>query len=81
MNTAASTMAGGVLNGVVDNMNNNVRTQLLQGFEKQGATLTAKQAASLATWVSFYFSCDCSCIFSNESSAPFLYNESQTPTF
>nr|WP_227495978.1 ABC transporter permease [Bacillus mycoides] len=49
MNTAASTMAGGVLNGVVDNMNNNVRTQLLEGFEKQGATLTAKQAASLAT--------------------------------
>lgn len=49
MNTAASTMAGQVLNGVVDNMNNNVRNQLLEGFEKQGATLTAKQAASLAT--------------------------------
>jgi YhgE/Pip-like protein len=49
MNTAASTMAGQVLNGVVDNMNNNVRTQLLEGFEKQGATLTVKQAASLAT--------------------------------
>ena len=49
MNTAASTMAGQVLNGIVDNMNNNVRTQLLDGFEKQGATLTAKQAASLAT--------------------------------
>ncbi|TKC15915.1 YhgE/Pip domain-containing protein [Robertmurraya kyonggiensis] len=49
MNTAASTMAGQVLNGIVDNMNNNVRTQLLQGFEKQGATLTTEQAASLAT--------------------------------
>ncbi|MFD4819562.1 YhgE/Pip domain-containing protein [Peribacillus butanolivorans] len=49
MNTAASTMAGQVLNGIVDNMNNNVRKQLLDGFEKQGATLTAKQAASLAT--------------------------------
>ncbi|MBO9129455.1 ABC transporter permease [Bacillus sp. 165] len=49
MNTAASTMAGQVLNGVIDNMNNNVRTQILEGFEKQGATLTAKQAASLAT--------------------------------
>lgn len=48
MNTAASTMAGQVLNGVVDNMNNTVRKQLLDGFEKQGATLTAKQAASLA---------------------------------
>jgi YhgE/Pip-like protein len=49
MNTAASTLAGQILNGLVDNMNNNVRTQLFQGFEKQGATLTAKQAASLAT--------------------------------
>ncbi|RID83506.1 DUF3533 domain-containing protein [Peribacillus asahii] len=49
MNTAASTMAGQVLNGVVDNINNNVRKQLLDGFEKQGATLTTKQAASLAT--------------------------------
>jgi YhgE/Pip-like protein len=49
MNTMASTMAGQLLNGVVDNMNNNVRTQLLAGLEKQGATLTAKQAASLAT--------------------------------
>ncbi|MCT4479845.1 DUF3533 domain-containing protein [Peribacillus frigoritolerans] len=48
MNTAASTMAGQFLNGVVDNMNNTVRKQLLDGFEKQGATLTAKQAASLA---------------------------------
>ncbi|AGK52859.1 YhgE/Pip domain-containing protein [Bacillus sp. 1NLA3E] len=48
MNTAASTMAGQVLNGVVDNMNSTVRKQLLDGFEKQGATLTAKQAASLA---------------------------------
>jgi YhgE/Pip-like protein len=49
MNTAASTMAGQVLNGVIDNMNNNVRTQLFEGFEKQGATLTAEQAASLVT--------------------------------
>ncbi|MBM7651179.1 YhgE/Pip domain-containing protein [Neobacillus cucumis] len=49
MNTAASSVAGQVLNGVVDSMNKNVRTQLFQGFEKQGATLTAKQAASLAT--------------------------------
>ncbi|SMQ77606.1 YhgE/Pip N-terminal domain-containing protein [Bacillus sp. OV166] len=52
MNTAASTMAGQVLNGVVDNMNNKIRTQLLDGFEKQGAPLTAKQAASLATPIS-----------------------------
>ncbi|NHC43513.1 DUF3533 domain-containing protein [Bacillus sp. MM2020_1] len=49
MNTMASTMAGQMLNGVVDNMNNSVRAQLLDGFEKQGATVTEKQAASLAT--------------------------------
>jgi YhgE/Pip-like protein len=49
MNTMASTMAGQLLNGVVDNMNNSVRAQLLAGLEKQGVTLTAKQAASLAT--------------------------------
>jgi YhgE/Pip-like protein len=49
MNTAASAMAGQILNGVVDNMNDNVRKQLLDGFEQQGATLTAKQAASIAT--------------------------------
>ncbi|MEH7155264.1 YhgE/Pip domain-containing protein [Neobacillus drentensis] len=49
MNTAASTMAGQMLNGIVDNININVRTQLLDGFEKQGRTLTAEQAANLAT--------------------------------
>jgi len=49
MNTAASMIAGQVLNGVMDNMNNNVRTQLLEGFEEQGATLTTKQAAILAS--------------------------------
>ncbi|MEK3796937.1 DUF3533 domain-containing protein [Peribacillus sp. FSL H8-0477] len=47
MNTAASTMAGQLLNGVVDNMNNTVRQQLLDEFDKQGAALTAKQAESL----------------------------------
>ena len=49
MNTTASTMASQILNGLVDNMNNNVRTQLLAGFEKQGSTLTTKQAAALAS--------------------------------
>ncbi|MCP3764749.1 DUF3533 domain-containing protein [Domibacillus sp. A3M-37] len=48
MNTAASTMAGQILHGVVDNMNNTVRTQLLEGFEAQGATLTVEQASALA---------------------------------
>jgi Predicted membrane protein len=49
MNTAASTVAGQVLNGVVDNMNNNVRTQILEGFKSQGAMLTTEQASTLAT--------------------------------
>lgn len=48
MNTMASTLAGQILNGIVDNMNNNVRTQLLQGLEQQGAIITAKQAEILA---------------------------------
>ncbi|MGE8081291.1 YhgE/Pip domain-containing protein [Peribacillus loiseleuriae] len=49
MNTMGSTMASQMLSGIVDNMNNNVRTQLLEGFEKQGGTLTAKQASSLVS--------------------------------
>ncbi|MDF2813987.1 MAG: putative rane protein [Paenibacillus sp.] len=49
MNAVASTMAGTVLNGAVDNMNNSVRTQLLEGFQKQGDSLTTKQASSLVT--------------------------------
>ncbi|MBN3545051.1 YhgE/Pip domain-containing protein [Fictibacillus barbaricus] len=48
MHTAAASMAGQILNGVVDNMNNKVRTQLLDEFEKQGTRLTANQASSLA---------------------------------
>ncbi|MES9700775.1 DUF3533 domain-containing protein [Bacillus sp. JJ927] len=49
MNTAASTMAGQILNGVVDNMNNTVRTELLDGLKAKGATLTADQASNLIT--------------------------------
>ncbi|MFB5253513.1 YhgE/Pip domain-containing protein [Bacillus mycoides] len=49
MNTAASTMAGQMLNGVVDNINNNVRTQLLEGFEAKGTTLTTDQVSKLVT--------------------------------
>ncbi|MFC9727271.1 YhgE/Pip domain-containing protein [Bacillus cereus] len=49
MNTAASTMAGQMLNGVVDNMNNTVRTQLLEGLKAKGATVTTDQAAKLVT--------------------------------
>ncbi|MFF2755627.1 YhgE/Pip domain-containing protein [Psychrobacillus sp. NPDC058041] len=47
MNMAASTMAGQILNGVVDNMNNTVREQLINGFEKQGTSLTIEQATIL----------------------------------
>lgn len=49
MNPAASAMAGQILNGVIDNMNNNVRTQLLEGFKTQGATLTPDQASKMAS--------------------------------
>ena len=52
MNTAAATMAGQILNGVVDNMNHTVRTQLLEGFEAQGVTLTVEQASSIVTPIS-----------------------------
>ncbi|WP_256757700.1 YhgE/Pip domain-containing protein [Cohnella sp. WQ 127256] len=49
MNTAASTVAGQILNGVVDNINNNVRVQILEQFKSQGKTLTVEQASSLVT--------------------------------
>jgi YhgE/Pip-like protein len=49
MNTMASTIAGQVLNGVVDNINNNVRMQLLDGLEQQGVPLTTDQAESLVS--------------------------------
>jgi YhgE/Pip-like protein len=49
MNAAASTMAGQMLNVIVDNMNNTVRAQLLDGVKAKGATLTTDQAARLVT--------------------------------
>ncbi len=49
MNMVASTMAGQMLNGVVDNMSNNVRTQILDGLKARGATLTTDQASKLVT--------------------------------
>ncbi|MFB6730459.1 YhgE/Pip domain-containing protein [Bacillus mobilis] len=49
MNTAASTMAGQMLNGVVDNMNNTVRAQLLEGLKAKGATVTADQVSNVVT--------------------------------
>ncbi|KPL60423.1 YhgE/Pip domain-containing protein [Rossellomorea vietnamensis] len=47
MNTMAATAAGQILNGVVDNLNNTVREQLLDGFGKQSATLTPQQVSKL----------------------------------
>lgn len=49
MNTAASTMAGQILNSVVDNMNNNASIQLLEGWKAKGATLTADQVSNVVT--------------------------------
>ncbi|MBD2868904.1 YhgE/Pip domain-containing protein [Paenibacillus arenilitoris] len=48
MNTAASTLAGQIINGVVDTMNNKVRDQLLEAFKSKDATLTVEQASRLA---------------------------------
>lgn len=49
MSAMASNMASQILNGVVDNMNNMVRTQLFDAIQKQGDTLNTKQAASLVS--------------------------------
>ena len=49
MNTAASTMAGLMLNGLVDNMNNTVRTQILEGLKAKGATVTVDQVSNVVT--------------------------------
>ncbi|WP_078414720.1 YhgE/Pip domain-containing protein [Priestia abyssalis] len=49
MNTMASTAAGQMLNSVVDTINQQVRTQLVEGLEKQGGTLTTTQASMLVS--------------------------------
>jgi YhgE/Pip-like protein len=49
MNTMAATMVGQMLNGIVDHLNNNVRTQLLTEFENRGQPLTTKQASVIAS--------------------------------
>lgn len=49
MNSMASTMAGQILNGVADNINNTVRAQLLEGFKAEGATLTVEQVSLMTT--------------------------------
>ncbi len=49
MNTAASTMAGQILQAIVDNMNNTVRTQILEGLKAKGATVTVDQVSNVVT--------------------------------
>jgi YhgE/Pip-like protein len=48
MNTIAATMVSQMLNGIVDNMNNSTRAQILTEFEQKGQTLTTKQAYTTA---------------------------------
>ena len=42
-------MAGQILQAIVDNMNNTVRTQILEGLKAKGATVTTDQAEKLVT--------------------------------
>ena len=42
-------MAGQILQAIVDNMNNTVRTQILEGLKAKGATVTTNQAEKLVT--------------------------------
>ncbi|WP_339195849.1 ABC transporter permease [Solibacillus sp. FSL R5-0449] len=49
MHMQVSTIAGQVLNGVVDNMNNAVRTQLIESAEKNGELVSAQLAGNLVT--------------------------------
>ncbi|MCA1054074.1 DUF3533 domain-containing protein [Rossellomorea aquimaris] len=49
MNPAAANMAGQMLNGIVDQMNNTVRAQLLEGFKASGTMLTPEQASLISS--------------------------------
>lgn len=48
MNSAASTIAGQILNGIADNINNHVRTQIIGELTAREAALSAQQLSSLA---------------------------------
>ncbi len=48
VNTLAAATITQILHGVADTINNTVRTQLLEAFTSQGATLTPQQASALA---------------------------------
>ena len=47
MNMMAATTAGQIVSGVVDHVNDNVRKQLLEAWEKKGGTLTPAQVSPL----------------------------------
>lgn len=47
MNVAAASVTGEMLNRLVDNINNNMRTEIFSDLETRGATLTVAQAAAL----------------------------------
>lgn len=49
MNPTAANMASQILNGIVDEINANVRTQMLDGFKANGNTITTEQAALLVS--------------------------------
>lgn len=49
MNATVANITTQALGGIVDNMNNTMRTQLLDTFTAQNMTLTAEQASSIAT--------------------------------
>ncbi len=49
MNYTAANLAGQMLNGVAENINQNVRDEVLRGYEKAGISLTPQQVSSLIT--------------------------------
>ncbi|MCM3702275.1 YhgE/Pip domain-containing protein [Paenibacillus macerans] len=48
MNASASSMAGEMLSQAISGINEEMRTELLTAFERQGAAISTKQAAALA---------------------------------
>lgn len=49
MNASASSMAGEMLSQAISGINEEMRTELLTAFERQGAAISTKQAAALAS--------------------------------
>ncbi|WP_144510245.1 YhgE/Pip domain-containing protein [Bacillus sp. FJAT-22090] len=49
LNPTAANLASQMLNGIVDGVNTNIRTQILEGFKMQGNTITTEQAALLVS--------------------------------